>query len=225
MSRKRPVVGAPSPLQQAIENVQPLAETIWSNLVALTQGGERARILFTSTEDRAGTTLITAATALGLARNTRSEVTVVEANLGRPSIENFLGINAVPGLSDLLVGQASMERCLHPVPGCSGLAAIPGGTPRDVIAGEFAAPGARDMLEVIVHRSPYVLFDAPPLLDHPETRALLRHVDGVVLVLRARASKKSAVKRTIDRIQESGVEVLGSVLNRFKSELPFGAVE
>jgi Mrp family chromosome partitioning ATPase len=224
MPKKRPI-GASSPLQQAIEDVQPLAETIWSNLAALTPEGERARILFTSTEERAGTTLITAATALGLARNTRAQVTVVEAHLARPAMAGYLGIEPVPGLSDLLVGQSSLEQTTRDVPGCSGLTAIPGGTPRHVIAGEFAADGAREMLELIAARDRYVFFDAPPLLGHAEARALLQHVDGVVLVLRARASRKSVARRTIERIEESGVQLLGSVLNRFKSELPFGAVE
>ena len=223
MTGKRPTLGASSPLQDAIADVQPLAETIWSNLSALSQGRDRTRILFTSTEERAGTTLITAATALGLARNTRSEVTVVEAHLDRPALDTYLGIEGAPGLSDLLVGQAGLEDCVHSVPGSASLGAIPGGTPRQAIAGEFAAEGAQDMLEAIAERTPFVLFDAPPLLDHAETRALLRHVDGVVLVLRARASRKSAARRAIERVEEAGVEVIGSVLNRFKSELPFGA--
>lgn len=225
MPQKRQSTGAVPPLQQAIEDVQPLAETIWSNLLSQTGGGERTRILFTSTEDRAGTTLVCAATALGLARNTRSEVTVVETHLARPALDGYLGVEGSPGLSELLTGQAGLEQCLRSVRGCPGLTALPAGSPRHVIAGEFAAPGARDMFEAISDRSPFVLYDAPPLLEHAESRALLRHVDGVVLVLRARSSRRSAARRTIERIEEAGVPVFGSVLNRFKSELPFGARE
>jgi Mrp family chromosome partitioning ATPase len=224
MSSKRQP-GAGSPLQQAIEEVQPLAETIWSNVAALTSGGERARILFTGTEGGCGTTLVAAATALGLARNTRSEVTLVETHLARPAMASYLGVEPAPGLSDLLVGLTSLEKCLRPVPGCPGLSAIPGGTPRQVIPGEFAAPGAQEMIDLINERSRYVLYDAPPLLEHAESRALLRHVDGVVLVLRARSSRKSALRRTIERIEEAGVEVLGSVLNRFRSDMPFHVAE
>ncbi len=223
MTPQRPNFGASAPLQQAIEGIQPLAETIWSNLALLSQGRQHTRILFTSTEERAGTTLVAAATAFGLARNTRSDVTVVEANLARPALSAYLGTKATPGLSDLLVGQAHLDDCLHLVPGCLSLAAMPGGTSREVIAGEFAAPGARDMLETVATRTPFVIFDGPPLLTHPETRDLLQHVDGVVLVLRARTSKKSSARQVIERIEEAGVEVVGSVLNRFKRDAPFGS--
>lgn len=222
MADPRPKLSRPAPIQEAIEGVQPLAETIWSNLANLSRGRERTRVLFTSTEDRAGTTLVTAATAYGLARNTRAEVTAVETHLDRPALDAYLGIDSVPGLSDLLVSQADLGQCLYTVPECTTLTAMPGGSPRTAVAGEFASPSAQDVFEALGHRTPFVLFDAPPLLEHAESRALLQHVDGVILVLRARASAKADVKRTIERIEEAGVEVIGSVLNRFKSEVPFG---
>ncbi len=215
--------GAVTPLQQVIEGVQPLAETVWSNLAGIQSPGAQTRILFTSTEERAGTSLITAASALGLARNTRSEVTVVEAHLRRPAMAAYLGTDPVPGLSDLLVGQVNLDRCRRAAPGCPGLHVIAGGTPRHVIAGEFAAEGATEMFRLITRQGRYVLFDAPPILDHPESRALLRHVDGVVLVLRARSSRKATAKKTTELLEDEGVELYGSVLNRYKSELPFVA--
>lgn len=212
-----------SPLQAAIADVHSLAETVWSNLASYCQGREQTRILFTSTEPGAGTTLVSAASALGLARNTRSEVTLVEANLERPALGAYLGLGPAPGLGELLEGQVSLQECLRRVPDTTSLAAVPAGAPRSAIAGEFAATEAQDLLDSLAARGSVLLLDAPPLLEHAESRALLRHVDAVVLVLRARASRKSEARRTLERIEEAGVEVLGSVLNRFKSELPFGA--
>lgn len=211
-----------APLLEAIEDVEPLAETIWSNLAAMTGIAGHKRILFTSTDAQSGTSLIAAATACGLARNTRSQVTLVETHLARPATAGYLGLEESPGFSDLLVGAASLDACLQHVPGCQGLTVLPAGAPRPVAAGEFVAPGALDMFDTLAARTPFVIFDAPPLLEHAETRALLRHVDGVVLVLRARESRKAAVRRTLERIEEAGVRVYGSVLNRFKRDLPFG---
>lgn len=210
------------PLQRVIEEVHPLAETVWASLTSVRSARGPARILFTGTEGQAGTTVIAAATALGLARHTRDEVTIVEANLLRPALARYLGVPPEPGLAELLVGQCSLDQCRYDVPGCPGLRAVPGGTPRRATPGEFAAQGARQMLGAIAASGRYVLVDAPPILESPETRALLAHVDGVVLVLRARSSLKSEVKGAVKLIEQAGVEVLGSVLNRFKPELPFG---
>ena len=107
------------------------------------------------------------------------------------------------------------------MPGLEALQVIPGGTTHRVAAGEFVAPEARELLDAVTAHSSIVLVDAPPLLEYPETRALLRHVDGVVLVLRSRSARKAAVRRAMERIEEAGVEVVGSVLNRFKSDVPF----
>lgn len=217
--------GVPPPLLKAIDDVRPLSETVWSSLVGLQGERGNARFLFTSTEDHAGTTLVTASCGLGIARNTRNEVLLVEAHLRRPAMATYFGVDPVPGLSDLLVGQATLDEVRRSVQGCPGLTVIPGGTPRHIIAGEFAAEGARDMLDSIAGSSRYVLFDGPPLLRHSETRAILSHVDGAVLVLRARSSRKSEARRTVEVIETAGVEVLGSVLNRFKSELPFEEID
>ncbi len=70
-----------------------------------------------------------------------------------------------------------------------------------------------------------MIIDAPPLIDHPESRILLEYVDGVVLVLRARSSESDAAQKTLRFLEEAGVPVLGSVLNRFKSDMPFGMGE
>ena len=223
-SRAKNHAGSPSS-QTAVQGAEPLVESIWSNLSKLSKGRDRTRILFTGTEGHSGTTLITSATALGLARNTGANVTVVEAHLASPSMATYLGFEPTPGLSDLLAGRASLQDCLRGVPGCGSLQAIPGGTPQRVTVGEFVTPEARECLEAVTTHTPIVLIDAPPLLEYPETRALLSHVDGVVLVLRARSSQKSAVRRAVERIEEAGVEVIGSVLNRFRSELPFSVEE
>lgn len=213
--------GIPPPLMRAIDDVRALSETVWSTLVGLQGERGNARLMFTGTEEYSGTTLIAASCGLGIARNTRSEVLLVESHLRRPAMATFFGVDPVPGLSDLLVGQARVEEVCRSIQGCPGLTVIPGGTPRHIIAGEFAADGAREMLGSLAERGRYVIFDAPPLLRHSESRALLSHVDGVVLVLRARASRKSEARRVIELIEGAGVEVVGSVLNRFKPEMPF----
>ena len=217
--------GVPPPILKAIDDVRSLGETIWSSFVGLKGDQGNARLLFTSTEDQAGTTLVAASTAMCLARNTRSEVLLVEAQLQRPAAAAYFGLGYSRGLSDILVGQATLDDVRRNVQGCPGLTVIPAGTARETVAGEFAARAASDLLASIAGSARYVIFDAPPLLRHSESRALLSHVDGAVLVLRARASRKVEVRRAVEVIESANVEVVGTVLNRFKSELPFEALD
>ncbi|MFT5152916.1 MAG: Mrp family chromosome partitioning ATPase, partial [Planctomycetota bacterium] len=68
----------------------------------------------------------------------------------------------------------------------------------------------------------YVIIDAPPLIDHPEARMLLQYADAVVLVLRARETMRADAELAQRIARDSGVEVVGTILNRFRSDLPFG---
>lgn len=213
--------GAISPLQQAIEAVQPLAEELWASLAGVKGRGSSTRILFTSAESGAGTSVITAACGMGLARNLRQEVTVVEAHLARPALATYLGLPGVPGLSDMLVGRAQLEESRYQVPGCPSLFGLPAGSARPAVAGEFADDRAAELFEAVGNTGRYVLFDAPPIVDHPEVLSLLPLVDAVILVLRARASTKAHANKAVKLIEEGGGSLMGSVLNRFKPDGPF----
>ncbi|MEZ5973274.1 MAG: CpsD/CapB family tyrosine-protein kinase [Planctomycetota bacterium] len=214
--------GAASPLQQAIEAVQPLAEDLWTKVAAAHPRNEVSRILFTSAERGAGTTVLTACCAMGLARNLRQETTVVECNLMRPALSTYLGLPGMPGLSDLLVGRAQMSESRFQVPGTPSLYGLPAGSARPAVPGEFADERARSLMAAITKMGRHVLFDAPPITEHSEVLSLLTYVDSVVLVVRAGSTKKAAIQKAAGLIQESGVPLLGTVLNRFKSDDPLG---
>jgi Mrp family chromosome partitioning ATPase len=194
------------------------ADALWANLARAHIEHSPARVLFIGVEPGSGTTSIAAATAIGLARNLRVDVCLVEANLKRPGVANQLGLYASRGLSDVLDGTAELEDCVLQVAGCQGLRIVPGGSGRTPFPGEFATAMAADVLRTLTSEGDYVVIDAPPILGNPETRTLLNWVDGVVLVLRAGSTRTGDAKKALRILKESGVPVLGTVLNRFRSE-------
>lgn len=207
--------------QEQLEAVVLKVDGIWNQVAALTEGRDHARVLFTSPENGTGTTLMTAATAVALARNTRSSVLLVEAHMRKPAAATYLGTEGTPGLSDLLLGHADVESAVHGVPGVPDLHLLPGGTPRPAITGEFATPAARDLVGELSRRTRFTLFDVPPLLEYREARGLLHMVDAAVVVIRSRVSLKSQTARLADVIEGARVPILGAVLNRHESEFSF----
>ncbi len=212
--------GAASPLQQAIDTVQPLAEDLWTQVAAAHAGRKISRTLFTSAERGSGTTVLAAACGIGLARNLRQETTVVETNLLRPALSTYLGLPGTPGLSDMLVGRAQLSESRFQVPGSPSLYGLPAGSPRPAVPGEFADERAQALLETFSKLGRHVIFDAPPITEHSEVLSLLAYVDTVVLVVRAGSTKKAQARKAIKLIQDSGVPLLGTILNRFKSDDP-----
>jgi len=212
--------GGASPRQQAIEAVQPLAEDLWTKVAAAHPRLKTSRVLFTSPERGSGTTVLAASCAMGLARNLRQETTVVEANLMRPALATYLGLPGMPGLSDLLVGRAQLSEARFQVPGTPSLYGLPAGSARPAVPGEFADDRARNLIEGITGMGRHILIDAPPITEHSEVLSLLTYVDSVVLVVRAGSTKKSLTQKAAKAIADSGVPLLGTILNRFRSDDP-----
>ena len=212
---------APLAVHEALNLLEPLIDPVWTQIASISQGRAHTRVLCTSPSRKAGTSLITAATAAALARNLRSQVLVVETNLRQPGLAGFVGVDGLPGFSDMLLGHATLESVTREVPGVPGLFVIPAGSPRAAIPGEFATKAAQDLFRSLATRCRFVLFDAPPLLENRDARSLLTFSDSVLLVLRARDTAKDATTGLVELVKKSGVPLLGTVLNRHVSEFDF----
>ena len=60
-----------------------------------------------------------------------------------------------------------------------------------------------------------ILIDTPAMMDLPDARILGNMSDGVVLVVRSGATDRRAAKDAMTRLQQDGIPVLGTVLNRW----------
>ena len=211
-----------SPLDEGLENVQDVLDVLWTRFLGLTgQREDRVRILFTSPDHGAGTTTLACCTALGLARNSGDRVALIETNFHSPAMASYLGLSVTPGLTDYFDGTATSEEIVRNSQ-VANLDVLTAGTPRAPRRGELVGPTAREFFERFVPGHRYIVMDAPPIIARPQSRFQLDFADWVVLVLRARSTKKRAVKQAIGVIEEMGVPLLGAIVNRFHSDLPFG---
>ena len=194
-----------------------IADVVWGTVLRLADARVPASVLFTAPEQGAGTSVLACATAIGLAQHQRVPVCLIETNVARPALAGYLDLEPA-GLSDVLDGRAELEDCLQQPRGCPGLFVLPAGTPRAPVSGEFTTARMTSLLARLEQRCHYLVLDAAPLLDHVESRLLLRHVDGVLLVLRAGATRRNDAERAHDILVESGILVLGSIFNAYRSK-------
>lgn len=200
-----------------LEELPGIGDVVWATVTRLASERATTRVLFTAAEKSAGTTLLASATAVGLAQHERVPVCLIETNLARPAMAAYLGLERV-GLSDILDGRAELEDCLQEPQDCRGLLVLTAGTPRAAGPGEFATESMIALLARLASRCPYLVLDTAPVLEHVETRFLLRHADAALLVLRARATRRSDAERAHDILIESGTTVLGSIFNAFQRD-------
>ncbi|HED66409.1 MAG TPA: hypothetical protein ENJ09_12755 [Planctomycetes bacterium] len=210
------------PVEEGLQGASRPLDILWSKFAGVGgQDDDCVRILFTSPDHGTGTTTVATAVGLGLARNLKESVALVETNLYAPAMASYLGLPPTPGLTDVLDGRADPEEAVRNSL-VDGMYALTGGTPRDTKVGELVSPRAQELFRLAVDDRRYVLIDAPPIVERPETAVQLDFADLVVLVVRARSTKRGRARRAMRMIHETGATVLGVVVNRFQSDMPFG---
>lgn len=206
-----------------LEELPGIADVVWATVTRLASARIPTTVLFTAAEKRAGTSVVASATAIGLARHQRVPVCLIETNVQRPALAGYLGLE-IAGLSDVLDGRAQLDDCLQEPPDCPGLVVLTAGTPRSPVSGELATDRMTAILARLEQRCHYVVLDTAPVLEHVESRLLLHQADAVVLVLRARSTRRSDAERAHDILVESGTPILGSIFNDSRTEGPLGDV-
>ncbi len=199
--------------------LQSTIDTLWAKLAPSGLPQEARKIGFTSAQAGAGTTTVAACAAIGLARHMRANVLLAEANYRSPRLARFLQTASTPGLVDVLAGEVPIDAALQKtdVPGLSILTA---GLGSRISPGFFSTEHASSVMDEFSKQYDFVLFDLSPVLESPETHSLLWRMDEACLVLRAGRTRQEAAMRAAAEITSSGVELLGSILNRHQSDLP-----
>ena len=160
---------------------------------------------------------------------------LVGANLRRPSIHRFFGIEREPGLSDILVGNARWRDCIRTVadilmgrfemedimaaPGLDNLHIIEAGpipaNPSELLSTRAMA----EFLRAVSAEYDVVLIDTPPVLPVTDSAIVAGQADGVLLVYQAGKVGRLVLKRAKAHLESTRAKVWGVVLNDVQTEV------
>jgi capsular exopolysaccharide synthesis family protein len=139
-------------------------------------------------------------------------VVLVDADLRRPRLAEYLNLEGAVGLTNVLVGQARLEVALQPWSGDK-VFVLPSGSippnPSELL-------GSRHMTELLrrlEERFDAVIIDTPPLLPVTDAAVIASTVDGVVLVSRCSKTTTTQAKQAANALKAVGARLLGCVLN------------
>jgi len=183
-----------------------------TNLQFVDAANHPRSMIVTSSLPGEGKTTTTANLALTLAAG-GSRVCVIEGDLRRPRLLDYLGYEGAVGLTDLLIGRAELQDVLQQF-GDSPLWILgAGGIPPNP-SELLGSPVMANTIRAIEARFDYVLIDAPPLIPVTDAAVLSTHVGGVVVVVGAGAVQKDHLSRALDTLDAVNANVLGIVLNK-----------
>jgi capsular exopolysaccharide synthesis family protein len=168
-------------------------------------------IMVSSAVPSEGKTTMVVNLAIALA-DAGHRVTVVEADLRRPKITEYLELVSGAGVTNVLAGSADLDDVLQRF-GDGALRVIAAGPTPPNPGRLLGSSQMALLLEELRGQNDYVLVDAAPLLPVADSRGLAAQVDGVLLSVRHGSTSKDQLAEAAAALQGVGATTLGVVLN------------
>jgi len=139
------------------------------------------------------------------------KVTIVDADLRRPMVAEFLGLAEGAGLTDVLRGEADVSDVVRYR--ANDLRVITSGSARPGLSPQLISSSVRSVLDKLRAENDFVLVDAPPLLPVADATGLSVLMDGVVLSVRYGSTHWDQLRQAGASLERVGARTLGVVLN------------
>lgn len=212
----RPLLVEAGPLSTRSESFRALRTNL-----AFVGTAERAQtIVMTSSLPGEGKTTTAANLGLVLAESGAS-VCLVEADLRRPRLLEYFGLEGAVGLTDLLIGRADLGDVLQPY-GRHQLTLLGSGQLPPNPSELLGSPAMRECLQELREKFDYVLLDGPPMLPVTDSAVLSAQADGALLVVGSGLVSRDQLSTALDGLETVTARLLGVVLNRIPRNVAGG---
>ena len=186
--------------------------------VFFTAGTDGSRLVVVSgTESGNGCSWICARMAEVLAAQVSGTVCVVDANLRSPGLHREFGVTNHYGLAEALQVREPVRGFVTQLSRSNLLSC---GNETEKSQTLLGSERMRSLLPELQREFDYVLVDAPPLRAGDDTIMLGRNAEGVVLVLKANASRRETARQAVHALENANVRLLGAVLNHRTFPVP-----
>jgi tyrosine-protein kinase Etk/Wzc len=175
-------------------------------------GGPSHTVAVTSSTGGEGKTLTAINLAVALSGTTDRNVLLIDADLRRPRVLEFLDPRSQPerGFADLLSDPSDVEpdRYIRKI---GDLHIIPGVVRRTNPINLLASQRAREVLRNLRPKFQFIILDTPPIVPIADSIILSNLADEVFLVLRAGKTPRELFQRAVESLDTANIR--GVVLN------------
>jgi succinoglycan biosynthesis transport protein ExoP len=192
--------------------------TLRTNLQFLEVESGAKSFVVTSSIPSEGKTTTAANLAITLA-DSGAQVVLIDADLRRPKIAEYLGIEGAVGLTDLLISRAELADVLQPW-GRGNLAVLPAGTippnPSELLGSRAMA----SLIRTLESEFDVVILDLPPLLPVTDAAIVSKLTRGALVVVAAGRTHKGEFAGAIAALDNVGSTVAGVILTMLPTRGP-----
>jgi polysaccharide biosynthesis transport protein len=205
---QHPVILRDEPLAAPSEAVRRLR----TNLQFIDVANRPKSIVITSSIPGEGKSTIALNLAVSLA-DTGARIILVDADLRRPSMANYVGIEGGVGLTTVLIGRADVRDVVQPL-GNTTLDLLPAGQIPPNPSELLGSPAMATLLATLEGAYDMVLLDSAPLLPVTDAAVLTKLASGALLVVSADQIHRAQLQQTLRSLEIAGAHLYGIVMNK-----------
>jgi len=174
-------------------------------------------LLMTSATPREGKS--TTAVHLAVVHSQQKRKTLlIDGDLRRPSVFQYLGVSNERGLSNVINGEMEWREAVKTTEAFPFLSVLPAG-PASRRAADGLGTTLKDLFAAAIDDYDLIICDAPPLLGFAESLQVAKLVDGVVVVALAGQTEKTAVASVLTNLRRLKANVIGLALNEVRADM------
>ena len=212
-AKERPLIVHADPLSPRAESFRALR----TNLQFLDMGG-RASFVVTSAIPSEGKSTTTINLAIALA-DAGKRVALLDTDLRKPKVADYLGIEGGVGLTDVLIGRVRMGDVMLPWGGRS-LYVLPAGKIPPNPSELLGSQQMHTLLDVLERDFDVVLCDAPPLLPVTDAAILAKSTSGAILAVATGRTTRHQLSAAVEALHTVGAKVAGIVMTMVPTRGP-----
>lgn len=213
-AQERPLIVHVDPRSPRAESFR----TLRTNLQYLDVGRTDRSFVITSSIESEGKSTTGANLAIALA-DTGARVLIVDADLRRPKVADYMGLEGAVGLTDVLIGRAELEDVIQPW-GKHQLFVLPAGHVPPNPSELLGSARMHHFIAEFNRAFDVVIYDAPPLLPVTDAAILAKGVGGAIVVVAAGRTHKNQLKGALAALENVGASVSGLVLTMLPTKGP-----
>jgi polysaccharide biosynthesis transport protein len=172
-------------------------------------------IAITGADPDVGRTTVTYNLALTLVRD-GARVVLIDGDLRNPQLHRLVRADVShPGLSDILMGHASLEQAVQQT-AVEGLVFIGAGAPVDNPVRLLRSPQMQSLLETLKKVADFIIIDTPAAATFADSTVIGLAAGNVLIVHAAGNGMTDATREMLSRLQRHEANLVGVVLNKVR---------
>ncbi|MFX6505281.1 polysaccharide biosynthesis tyrosine autokinase [Acinetobacter baumannii] len=139
-------------------------------------------------------------------------VLLIDADMRRGYMHKYFDVDVKPGLSELLSGQADLQKVLHKTQ-ITNLDVITRGKSPTNPSEILSSNQFKELLEQLQSQYDHIIIDTPPVLAVTDGIIISQYTGVNLIVARYAKSQMKELELTVNRFEQAGVKVNGFILN------------